>query len=58
LRLERNGVEYYNSGSWTQPSATYITIDREGARIAEYAAEEGCQQREAPEFDFEDLAMR
>ena len=37
MRLESNGVEYFNCGSWTQASATYITIDEEGVQIHEYA---------------------
>jgi UDP-2,3-diacylglucosamine pyrophosphatase LpxH len=61
LRLERDGIEYYNSGSWTQPSATYITIDRQGVRISEYADDEVNGKHraaeEALEFDFEDLAL-
>ena len=29
-------VEYYNSGSWTDEQATYITVGFEGVRIQEY----------------------
>jgi UDP-2,3-diacylglucosamine pyrophosphatase LpxH len=29
-------IHYFNTGSWTQPSATYITIDQQGVRIHEY----------------------
>jgi UDP-2,3-diacylglucosamine pyrophosphatase LpxH len=36
MRLERNGIEYFNSGSWTQAVATYVTIDEEGVQIHEY----------------------
>lgn len=36
LFLERDGVEYYNSGSWTDARPTYITVDAEGVRIHEY----------------------
>ncbi|MGH9512010.1 MAG: UDP-2,3-diacylglucosamine diphosphatase [Terriglobales bacterium] len=35
----RDGIEYFNSGSWTQPVATYITIDEKGAAIREHQAE-------------------
>lgn len=35
LRHERDGIEYFNSGSWTQANATYVTIDQEGVRIHE-----------------------
>ncbi|MFI5073247.1 MAG: UDP-2,3-diacylglucosamine diphosphatase [Terriglobales bacterium] len=36
LHVERGGIEYFNSGSWTQPSATYITIDEKGVTLREY----------------------
>jgi UDP-2,3-diacylglucosamine pyrophosphatase LpxH len=36
LHEERGGIEYFNSGSWTQLCATYITIDQEGCTIREY----------------------
>lgn len=36
LHFERDRVEYFNSGSWTQLSATYITIDDDGVKIREY----------------------
>jgi UDP-2,3-diacylglucosamine pyrophosphatase LpxH len=31
-----DGVEYYNSGSWTDAQPTYITIGCDGVRIREY----------------------
>jgi predicted phosphodiesterase len=34
--IERDGVAYYNSGSWTDFPPTYLTIDAEGVRIHEY----------------------
>jgi UDP-2,3-diacylglucosamine pyrophosphatase LpxH len=36
LHVERGGIEYFNSGSWTQPSATYITIDERSVTIRKY----------------------
>ena len=36
LSLTREGVEYYNTGSWTQENATYVAIDQNGVRICEY----------------------
>ena len=33
---EREGVAYYNSGSWADSPPTYLTIDSEGVRINEY----------------------
>jgi UDP-2,3-diacylglucosamine pyrophosphatase LpxH len=59
LSLRRDGVEYYNSGSWTQECATYVAIDRQGVRVLEYRdpAEESLDHevREELEMDFEDL---
>jgi UDP-2,3-diacylglucosamine pyrophosphatase LpxH len=60
LSLKRDGVEYYNTGSWTQDSATYIAIDNQGPRICEYREmPDGSLEQDvtdALEFDFEDLA--
>ena len=58
--ISRDGVEYYNTGSWTQESATYVAIDERGVRICEYKE----TSPDAPqydlldgfEFDFDDLA--
>lgn len=36
LKREQDGIEYYNSGSWTDKQATYITVGNEGVRIHEY----------------------
>ncbi len=36
MRAERESIEYFNTGSWTQATATYITIDEEGVNIHEY----------------------
>ena len=36
MRAEHNGIEYFNTGSWTQAVATYATIDEEGVQIHEY----------------------
>jgi hypothetical protein len=53
-------VEYYNTGSWTQHSATYVAIDNGGVRICEYkeASPDAPQYDLADgfEFDFDDLA--
>jgi hypothetical protein len=38
---ERDGVAYYNSGSWTDFPPTYLTIDSDGVRIHEYREEDG-----------------
>jgi UDP-2,3-diacylglucosamine pyrophosphatase LpxH len=59
LSLRRDGVDYYNSGSWTQENATYIAIDHQGVRVIEYrdSADESLEQdvKEELEMDFEDL---
>jgi len=61
LSLKRDGVEYYNSGSWTQDYMTYIAIDLQGVRVWEYRepAEESLAQevRDDLEIDFEDLIV-
>ncbi len=60
LSLKRDGVEYYNSGSWTQDSATYIAIDHQGPRIYEFRdpPDDSLEHdvTDALEFDFEDLS--
>jgi len=59
LSLRRDGLEYYNTGSWTQESATYIAIDHQGVRVCEYRdPSEGSLEHEVKqelEMDFEDL---
>jgi UDP-2,3-diacylglucosamine pyrophosphatase LpxH len=59
LSLMRDGVEYYNSGSWTQEVPTYIAIDQQGVRVTEYRApsEESLDHdvREELELDFDDI---
>jgi UDP-2,3-diacylglucosamine pyrophosphatase LpxH len=61
LSLKRDGVEYYNTGSWTQESATYAAIDQQGVRICEYREpHDNSLDREVTEtleFDFEDLTV-
>jgi len=37
LQSACHGIEYYNSGSWTDKSATYVTVGEEGVRIHEFA---------------------
>ena len=36
LRLQKDGIEYFNTGCWTQPKATYVTIDEEGVQLHVY----------------------
>ena len=46
---ERDGVAYYNSGSWTDFPPTFLTIDSDGVRIHEYR--EADQEREPAHAD-------
>jgi UDP-2,3-diacylglucosamine pyrophosphatase LpxH len=59
LTLTRDGIEYYNSGSWTQDVPTYIAIDHQGVRVNEFRSpsEEFLDHdvREGLELDFDDL---
>jgi UDP-2,3-diacylglucosamine pyrophosphatase LpxH len=34
--LERDGIEYYNTGSWLAGTATYVTICEKGVQIHDY----------------------
>lgn len=36
LRIEQEGIEYYNSGGWVDSRLTYLTIDEMGVRIHDY----------------------
>jgi UDP-2,3-diacylglucosamine pyrophosphatase LpxH len=59
VAVQRDGVEYYNSGSWTQEVPTYIAIDHRGARVAEFRmpSENSLEQqvKEELELDFVDI---
>jgi UDP-2,3-diacylglucosamine pyrophosphatase LpxH len=49
MDLERDGIQYYNSGGWIDARPTYITIGEDGVRIHEYVEplEEPEQSHEA-----------
>ena len=57
--LEQDGVEYYNTGSWTQDSATYVAIDHEAVRVLAFCdpPEDSIDQNmnDELELDFENL---
>jgi UDP-2,3-diacylglucosamine pyrophosphatase LpxH len=36
LSAERDGVSYYNTGSWIDSQPTYVTVGEEGVKIHEY----------------------
>jgi UDP-2,3-diacylglucosamine pyrophosphatase LpxH len=43
--VERDGVDYYNSGGWVDSKLTYLTVDEQGVQIHEYIEHEDEQQR-------------
>ncbi len=51
LRVEQDGVEYYNSGGWVDSKLTYLTIDEAGVQIHEYDehADERVDDRDSSE---------
>ena len=61
LSLKRDGIEYYNSGSWTQDIPTYIAIDHQGVRVWEYrgSPDDSLDHdvREELEMNFDDLLV-
>ena len=36
LKLEQDGIAYYNSGGWVDSRLTYLTVDEQGVQIHEY----------------------
>ena len=60
LSREREGIEYYNSGSWTDSQPTYVTVDAEGVRVRTYQEPESreTEPRDSNEEDsvFAELA--
>ena len=36
MHREKDGVDYYNTGSWTDTKLTYVTVNEEGVQIHEY----------------------
>lgn len=36
MQKTKGGIDYYNSGCWTDSPCTYITIDEKGIKICEY----------------------
>jgi UDP-2,3-diacylglucosamine pyrophosphatase LpxH len=45
VHVERDGVDYYNSGGWVDSKLTYLTVDEQGVQIHEYVEHEDEQQR-------------
>ena len=47
LHAEKDGVHYYNSGSWVDSRCTYLTVDPEGVNIRDYEGRANdCDSRE------------
>jgi len=40
MHCEKDGIEYYNTGSWTDTKLTYVTVNEEGVQIHEYIHEQ------------------
>jgi UDP-2,3-diacylglucosamine pyrophosphatase LpxH len=40
MHREKDGIEYYNTGSWTDTKLTYVTVNEEGVQIHEYIHEQ------------------
>jgi len=36
MHREQDGIDYYNTGSWTDTKLTYVTVNEEGVQIHEY----------------------
>lgn len=50
MEAQKDGVHYYNSGSWVDSRRTYITVDEQGASIREYEGRtDDCHTREERE---------
>jgi UDP-2,3-diacylglucosamine pyrophosphatase LpxH len=59
MEAERDGVRYYNSGSWVGVLPTFITVGEEGVRIHQYAGTDDrdpCQERSDVAAKAADLA--
>jgi len=53
MRVNQDGVEYYNSGSWIDDRPTFITVGEDGVQIREYV--DSLEQPVAEEHDAVDL---
>jgi UDP-2,3-diacylglucosamine pyrophosphatase LpxH len=50
LHVQRDGIDYYNSGGWVDSRLTYLTIDEKGVQIREFNEQEfGKSELGAPE---------
>lgn len=50
IQVERDGIQYFNSGGWVDSRLTYVTVDEQGVQIHEYEdheyGEPECNERE------------
>jgi len=53
MRASDHGIDYFNTGSWTQANATYIAIDETGVAIHEYEprVDDHCPAGEGEQYD-------
>lgn len=60
IHVERDGVNYYNSGGWVDSRLTYLTIDEQGVQIREYQERtddrDSGEERSEADSAFADLA--
>lgn len=47
LHVERDSVDYYNTGGWVDSKLTYLTVDEQGVQIHEYVEHEDIEQQRA-----------
>jgi UDP-2,3-diacylglucosamine pyrophosphatase LpxH len=60
IHVERDGINYYNSGGWVDSRLTYLTIDEQGVQIREYQERtddrDSGEERSEADSAFADLA--
>jgi UDP-2,3-diacylglucosamine pyrophosphatase LpxH len=54
LHVERDGINYYNSGGWVDSRLTYLTIDEEGVQIHEYVEPDRIEHEQQERIDDRD----
>jgi UDP-2,3-diacylglucosamine pyrophosphatase LpxH len=54
LHVERDGIDYYNSGGWVDSRLTYLTVDEQGVQIHEYDEAEYSEQEHEQRADDRD----
>jgi UDP-2,3-diacylglucosamine pyrophosphatase LpxH len=54
LHVERDGINYYNSGGWVDSRLTYLTVDEQGVQIHEYVEHKYNEQEHGQRADDRD----